>query len=102
MNFFVTSVGLGDGGNMGGLDGADRHCQRLASAVGAGDLEWRAYLSAPAARGRPAVNARDRIGNGPWFNAKRVRVAANIRDLHGRDNGIGAATSLTERVTTTA
>src|ERR687895_457212 len=69
MGFFVTSVGLGDGANLGGLAGADRHCQNLAAAVGAGGRTWRAYLSAAPAQGQGPVNARDRIGNGPWHNA---------------------------------
>src|ERR1700747_3745140 len=68
MNFFVTSEPIGDGGNLGGLAGADRHCQTLAAAVGAGNRSWHAYLSTQARPGRPAVNARDRIGTGPWFN----------------------------------
>jgi hypothetical protein len=83
MSFFVTSVGVGDGGNLGGLAGADAHCQRLAQAVGSGNLTWRAYLSAAAAGGQPAINARDRIGNGPWHNANGALVAANVADLHG-------------------
>lgn len=83
MTFFVTSVGVGDGANLGGLAGADRHCQKLAAAVGAGDLTWRAYLSTSPVSGNPAVNARDRIGQGPWFNAKGVVIAKNLADLHG-------------------
>ncbi|MFY9830725.1 MAG: lectin, partial [Rhodoplanes sp.] len=70
MTFFVTSVGLGKGGDLGGLDGADRHCQALAQAAGAGGRTWRAYLSTQAEGGATAVNARDRIGRGPWRNAK--------------------------------
>ena len=70
MTFFVTSEPIGDGGNLGGLAGADAHCQKLAAAVGAGGKTWRAYLSTQARPGQPAVNARDRIGNGPWYNAK--------------------------------
>lgn len=70
MTFFVTSEPIGDGGNFGGLAGADAHCQKLAAAVGAGGKTWRAYLSTQAVPGRPAVNARDRIGNGPWYSAK--------------------------------
>ena len=70
MTFFVTSEPIGDGGNLGGLAGADAHCQALATAVGAGGKTWRAYLSTQARPGQPAVNARDRIGTGPWFNAK--------------------------------
>ncbi|HEU0202537.1 MAG TPA: hypothetical protein VFR86_19165 [Burkholderiaceae bacterium] len=96
MSFFVTSVGLGKGANLGGLDGADRHCQALAGVAGAGDRTWRAYLSATATDNTPAVNARDRIGDGPWHNAKGVPIAANVSDLHG-SNLISAETALTER-----
>src|ERR1051325_2670358 len=70
MNFFVTSVGMGKGGDLGGLAGADAHCQQLAAAVGGGNKTWHAYLSTQARPGQPAVNARDRIGTGPWYNAK--------------------------------
>ena len=101
MGFFVTSVGPGDGANLGGLEGADRHCQVLAAAVGAGNRTWRAYLSAVAGGGQPPVNARDRIGNGPWYNANGVRIAWNVADLHGdveRDrNNIRKPTALNER-----
>ena len=101
MGFFITSVGPGDGGNLGGLEGADRHCQTLASAVGAGDRVWRAYLSTVAAGGQLAVNARDRIGSGPWYNANGQIIAANVADLHGdleRDrNNIRKPTALNER-----
>jgi hypothetical protein len=83
MSFFVTSVGLGDGANLGGLAGADRHCQALAQAVGAGNRTWRAYLSQTAAGATLPVNARDRIGTGPWYNAKGVIIAANVDELHG-------------------
>ena len=83
MSFFVTSVGLGDGANLGGLAGADKHCQTLAQAVGAGNRTWRAYLSQTAAGATLPVNARDRIGSGPWFNAKGVIIAANVDELHG-------------------
>ena len=83
MSFFVTSVGLGNGANLGGLAGADRHCQALATAAGAGSKTWHAYLSASASGGQPAVNARDRIGSGPWYNAKGARIAQNVGDLHG-------------------
>src|SRR5215469_4971707 len=75
MSFFITSHGRGDGANLGGLAGADSHCQSLAAAVGAGNRRWHAYLSTTASSDQPAVNARDRIGNGPWYNAKGVRVA---------------------------
>ena len=83
MTFFVTSVGGGNGANLGGLAGADAHCQKLAAAVGAGNKTWRAYLSAAAADGKPAVNARDRIGQGPWHNAKGAMVARDLGHLHG-------------------
>jgi hypothetical protein len=73
MSFFVTSVGLGNGGNLGGLSGADQHCQTLATAAGAGSKTWHAYLSTQGAGG---VNAKDRIGKGPWSNARGVRIAA--------------------------
>src|SRR6266849_2785859 len=81
MSFFVTSVGAGNGANLGGLAGADRHCQALATAVGSGSKTWHAYLSANAAGGQAAVNARDRIGAGPWYNAKGARIAQNVADL---------------------
>ena len=101
MGFFVTSVGVGDGANLGGLAGADKHCQSLAAAVGAGDRTWRAYLSAASADGQPAVNARDRIGSGPWYNAKGQNIAQNVADLHGdieRDrNNIRKPTALNEK-----
>ncbi len=83
MTFFITSVGLGDGANLGGLAGADAHCQKLADAVGAGDKTWRAYLSTQAADGKPAVNARDRIGAGPWHNQKGTMIARDLAHLHG-------------------
>ena len=83
MTFFVTSEPIGDGGNLGGLAGADAHCQALASAVGAGDRIWRAYLSTQARPGQPAINARDRIGTGPWYNFDGVMVARNVAHLHG-------------------
>ena len=82
MGFFVTSVGLGDGANLGGLDGADAHCQALAAANGGDSRTWRAYLSAQDVGDRVAVNARDRIGSGPWHNAKGDLIGANIDDLH--------------------
>ena len=80
MTFFVTSVSKGDGANYGGLAGADAHCQTLAAAAGRGDVKWVAYLST---QGANAVNARDRIGPGPWFNAKGQQIAANVAELHG-------------------
>jgi hypothetical protein len=83
MSFFVTSVGIGNGGDLGGLTGADAHCQRLAAAVGSGGKTWRAYLSTQARPGQPAVNARDRIGQGPWHNSKRLPIAENLAELNG-------------------
>lgn len=106
MSFFVTSVGNGDGANLGGLAGADAHCQALAVAAGAanGSKTWHAYLSTQAANGQPAVNARDRIGAGPWYNAKGVRVAKDVGDLHGDTldqarlgNALTKANDLTEK-----
>lgn len=102
MTFFITSVGRGFGGNLGGLKGADNQCQRLAQNVGRGDHTWRAYLSAPASSSSPAVNARDRIGKGPWVNAAGVRVAADVGELHGADNRLGREMSLTEKGFTVA
>src|ERR1700750_2782158 len=93
MSFFVTSVGIGKGGDLGGLEGADRHCQSLAQAAGAGGKAWHAYLSP---QGSGGVNAKDRVGNGPWFNAKGAQVAANVADLHG-DNKISKETALDEK-----
>ncbi|MQA88898.1 MAG: hypothetical protein GEU90_01505 [Gemmatimonas sp.] len=95
MNFFVTSAGPGNGADLGGLEGADAHCYSLAYAIGAGDLSWRAYLSTTAANGEPVVNARDRIGEGPWYNHGGVEVAANLDELHG-DNSLNKETALTE------
>jgi hypothetical protein len=104
MSFFVTSVGLGKGANLGGIEGADKHCQALAAAVGAGNRTWRAYLSVSPADGKPAINARDRIGSGPWFNAKGARIAQNVADLHGdtldqarMGNTLTKATALNEK-----
>jgi hypothetical protein len=99
MTFFVTSVGGGKGGDLGGLDGADRHCQTLAQAAGAGGKTWHAYLSSNAARPGGPVNARDRIGNGPWQNFKGVIVAQNVDDLHSDSNKLNQENSLTERGT---
>jgi hypothetical protein len=96
-SFFITSAGPGKGADLGGLAGADEHCRRLASAVGEGDRTWRAYLSTSGSGGQPAVNARDRIGAGPWYNAKGVRVAMDVADLHGATNGLGKTGSLNER-----
>jgi hypothetical protein len=97
MSFFVTSVGKGDGGNLGGLAGADAHCQSLAAAAGRGNVTWRAYLSQAAAPGQPQVHARDRIGNGPWFNARGVPIAWNVDDLHEDRNNIRKPTALNEK-----
>lgn len=82
LSFFITSAGLGKGADLGGLAGADKHCQQLATAVGS-KKNWHAYLSTAAADGKPAVNARDRIGNGPWHNAAGAVVAKDVADLHG-------------------
>jgi hypothetical protein len=97
LSFFITSKGPGQGANLGGLAGADQHCQTLAKAAGAGNRTWRAYLSATAAGGQPAVNARDRIGKGPWYNAKGVQVAGSVAELHSEKNNLGKQTSLTEK-----
>jgi len=83
LGFFVTSAGLGKGADLGGLAGADAHCQALASAAGAGSRTWRAYLSTQAVDGKPAIHARDRIGSGPWHNAKGAVVARDLEHLHG-------------------
>ncbi|HVI30768.1 hypothetical protein [Phenylobacterium sp.] len=96
MSFFITSEGVGDGANLGGLAGADKHCQMLAARVGAGKKTWRAYLSADAAGGKPAINARDRIGRGPWYNFKGEMVARDVADLHSDTNKLGKQTSLTD------
>src|SRR5262249_22468583 len=89
MTFFVTSVGPGKGAALVGLEGADQYCQQLAKRHGAGGKTWRAYLSTQAADGKPAVNARDRIGNGPWQNFKGDIVAQNLDDLHSDNNKLG-------------
>src|SRR5215208_4501141 len=95
-SFFLTSNGIGNGGNLGGLAGADNHCQTLAQAAGAGAKTWRAYLSTQAADGQPAVNARDRIGRGPWQNSKGVVIAKDVAELHGTNN-LTKQTALTEK-----
>jgi len=82
MSFFVTSVATGEGGNLGGLGGADAHCQRLALAAGSKGRQWRAYLSAAAEGGQPAVNARDRIGTGPWFNSRSIQIGCQMLAAH--------------------
>jgi hypothetical protein len=101
MGFFITSAGPGKGGDLGGLAGADAHCQKLASAAGGGSRTWRAYLSTTATGGQKAVNARDRIGPGPWANAKGEVVAKNVAELHGdveRDrNNIWKGSALNEK-----
>ena len=102
MTFFVTSAGLNKGADLGGLEGADRQCQALAQAAGAGGKTWRAYLSTQAEGGAPAINARDRIGRGPWQNFKDEIVAQNVADLHSDNNKLGMLTSLTERGTIVA
>ena len=102
MSFFVTSTGLGKGANLGGLEGADRHCQALAQNAGAGGKTWRAYLSTQAVDGATPVNARDRIGNGPWVNFKGKIVATSVDQLHSDRNKLGTETSLTERGTMVA
>lgn len=104
LGFFVTSTGVGKGADLGGLTGADAHCQKLATAVGAGHRTWHAYLSTQAADGKPAVNARDRIGSGPWANAKGVVIARDVAHLHGDSvdqarlgNNLSRTTVLTEK-----
>jgi hypothetical protein len=94
--FFVTSAGIGNGANLGGLAGADKHCQALAQAAGAGAKTWRAYLSTQAVDGQPVVNARDRIGKGPWQNSKGVVIAKDVAELHGTNN-ITKQTALSEK-----
>ena len=97
LGFFITSAGSGDGANLGGLAGADAICQKLGAAAGAGTRTWRAYLSATAVGAQAAVNAKDRIGSGPWFNAVGVKVADNAADLHSDNNKLGKENSLTEK-----
>jgi len=104
MSFFVTSEPIGNGGNLGGLAGADAHCQGLAEVVGAGDPAWHAYLSTQARPGQPAVNARDRIGTGPWYNFEGVMIARDLTHLHGDTlelarlgNNLTKRTGLTEK-----
>jgi hypothetical protein len=91
MSFFITSVGSGDGGNLGGIAGADAHCQHLAGAAGQGGKTWHAYLSTS------TENAGDRIGSGPWYNAKGVKVAENVADLHSENSKLGLENSLSEK-----
>jgi hypothetical protein len=94
MSFFVTSVGPGKGADLGGVAGADKHCQTLAASAGAGGKTWHAYLST---QGAGAVNARDRIGNGPWMNAKGLVVATSVDDLHSANNKLTKANNLSEK-----
>jgi hypothetical protein len=96
MTFFVASVGSGKGGDLGGLNGADQHCQQLAQAAGSGSHTWHAYLSTQAVNGQQAVNAGDRIGKGPWTNAKGVIVAKDPAELHGQNN-LTKQTALSEK-----
>lgn len=96
LSFFITSTGTGNGAYLGGLAGADMHCAVLAQAAGVTGKTWAAYLSAQPLDGAPAVNARDRIGSGPWFNANGVQVAANVDDLHSDSNKLNKENSLTE------
>ncbi len=98
MSFFISSTGAGKGADLGGLAGADKHCQQLAEAAGAGKKQWRAYLSATAQGGSSVVNARDRIGKGPWHNAEGRLIARNVDELHAV-NGINRLTALTEKGT---
>lgn len=95
ISFFITSVGPGEGANLGGLAGADAHCQKLAESVGAGDRTWRAYLST-SDEGEETVNAHDRIGQGPWHNAEGVLVARDVDQLHG-ENNLTKETALNEK-----
>ena len=94
MSFFITSAGPGDGANLGGINGADAHCQELADAAGAGEKSWKAYLSVS---GTNIINARDRIGSGPWYNAKGVAIAQNLEDLHSENAKTGKEGSLNEK-----
>ena len=97
LSFFVTSVSKGDGANLGGLDGADAHCNALAKAAGATAVNWKAYLSTVAPGGEAGVNARDRIGKGPWKNAKGVVVAASVDELHSDKSNVTKITAITEK-----
>ncbi|MGE0404791.1 MAG: hypothetical protein AB7O65_00715 [Candidatus Korobacteraceae bacterium] len=97
MTFFITSEGPGNGAKLGGLAGADSHCQTLAAAAGQGSRTWRAYLSAQASGSQPTVNARDRIGKGPWHNSKGVQIAKDVADLHSDNNNLTKETQLSEK-----
>src|ERR1700759_2941636 len=96
-SFFLTSAGPGKGADLGGIEGADKHCQSLAQATGAGNKTWHAYLSTQAADGKPAINAKDRIGKGPWQNSKGVVVAKDVADLHSANNNLTKQTALSEK-----
>jgi hypothetical protein len=96
-SFFLTSAGPGKGADLGGIEGADKHCQSLAQATGAGTRTWHAYLSTQAADGKPAVNAKDRIGKGPWQNVKGVVIAKDVADLHSAGNNLTKQTALSEK-----
>ena len=97
MSFFLTSTGPGKGADLGGLSGADQHCQRLAADVGLGNRTWHAYLSTSASGDHPSIYARDRIGDGPWYNSKGVRIAQNVADLHSDNNNLTKETQLNEK-----
>jgi hypothetical protein len=97
MSFFLTSAGPGRGANLGGLNGADQHCQKLATAVGAGSKTWHAYLSENGSAGHPTRHARERIGTGPWYNAKGVLIARTVDELHGDKVNVTKETALTEK-----
>jgi hypothetical protein len=97
MGFFITSTGTGNGADLGGIAGADRHCQTLAAAAGHGSRTWRAYLSTQDKDAAAAVHARDRIGKGPWYNAKGQLIAKDVEDLHGPGNNVTKETALTEK-----
>lgn len=104
LSFFVTSEGVGKGADLGGLEGADAHCQKLAASVGAGNKQWHAYLSTQAENGKPAINARDRIGSGPWYNTRGAVVAKDVAHLHGDTvdaarlgNNLSRTTALNEK-----
>lgn len=96
LGFFITSKAIGKGANLGGLAGADAYCAELAAKAGATHKVWKAYLSTQATAGAPAINARDRIGTGPWFNAKKVMIASSVENLHSSKNNVGPRLSLTE------
>jgi hypothetical protein len=97
MSFFVTSAGKGDGANLGGLEGADAHCAALATAAGSAKTNWKAYLSTTAPQGEAGVNARDRIGKGPWMNIKGEVIANSVEELHSEKTNLTKATAITEK-----